>query len=203
MVYQSYCELSYSYILDFPILATAESGVDYEALDEVVTLMQGEARPCFDIVTIDDVAVEASENIIVSLTEENGVTLGISNIQIAIADNGDCKCFSLILIQQGDTHEILRNCYITSTAICDLFQSHLLCNIYLRFLSKFSHSYAKCNQWSLLSILPVVTLEYMSTALSGSEGDVVSVCVEVRNGSVQGLSLSAELTVADNTTSGM
>ena len=42
----------------------------------------------------------------------------------------------------------------------------------------------------------------MSTTLSGREGDLVSVCVEVLNGSVQRPSLSVELAVMDITTSG-
>ena len=43
----------------------------------------------------------------------------------------------------------------------------------------------------------------MSTTLSGREGDLVSVCVEVQSGSVQRPSLSVELAVTDITTSGM
>ena len=56
---------------------------------------------------------------------------------------------------------------------------------------------------SALFTFPVVTLGFMSTALSGTEGDLVSVCVEVQSGSVQRPSLSAELVVMDITTSGM
>ena len=34
-------------------------------------------------------------------------------------------------------------------------------------------------------MFPVVTVGFMSTALSGTEGDRVSVCVQVENGAVQ------------------
>ena len=75
------------------ISPSATEDVDYEALDMIVTLMQGESRQCFDIITNDDDVVEASEDIAVSLTEANGVTIGISGIRISIADDGDRKWF--------------------------------------------------------------------------------------------------------------
>ena len=124
---------------------SATEGVDYMALDMVVTLTQGETRPCFDIVTINDDVVEASEDVAVSLSDANGVTIGMGGLRISIADDG----------------------------------------------------------FAPISIFSVITLGFMSTTLSGREGDLVSVCVEVQSGSVQRPSLSVELAVTDITTSGM
>ena len=71
---------------------SATEDVDYTALDMVVTLTE-EARQCFDIVTIDDDVVEASEDVAVSLSDANGVTIGMSGLRISIVDD-DRKCFS-------------------------------------------------------------------------------------------------------------
>ena len=68
------------------------AGTDFVALDEVVTLRQGETETCFDIITIDDDVVEGIEFIVVSLTNANGVTIGMNSVSISITDNGDSKC---------------------------------------------------------------------------------------------------------------
>ena len=75
--------------LDFSV----SGGVDFVPLDQVVTLRQEEPRTCFDILTIDDAVVEPIEIITVSLTNANGVAVGVSKVSISIVDNGDCKCF--------------------------------------------------------------------------------------------------------------
>ena len=70
------------------------------ALDVVVTLLQGSARQCFDIITIDDNVVEPIEFVEVTLTDANAVTVGTSEVSISIRDNGDCKYHHQTNLQQ-------------------------------------------------------------------------------------------------------
>ena len=61
-------------------------------------LIQGtEERLCFDIITINDTAVEGTEAFSVSLTEPVGVNISKSEETISINDDGDSKWVGLVL----------------------------------------------------------------------------------------------------------
>ena len=71
---------------------TADDEEDITPLNMVVPLVAGtKSDDCFDIMTIDDNAVEPSESFEVFLAEENGVSVAVRRVTISISDNGDRK----------------------------------------------------------------------------------------------------------------
>lgn len=78
------------------IFRVALTGRDFQQLDNRVQLIQGrEERLCFDIITINDTAVEGTEAFSVSLTDPVGVTIVKSEETISIDDDGDSEWMGL------------------------------------------------------------------------------------------------------------
>lgn len=81
-------------------LFLAIGGRDFETLDMTVSLISGlEGGQCFQIITINDTAVEGTETFSVSLTNPVGVTIGTSEVIISIDDDNDSKYEILTFVQ--------------------------------------------------------------------------------------------------------
>lgn len=83
---------------DLLLYYIAKTGTDFQQLDKTVELIQGlEERVCFDIITINDTAVEGIEAFSVFLSEPVGVNISKGEETITINDDGDSKWMVLIM----------------------------------------------------------------------------------------------------------
>ena len=88
-----YADLLFYYI--------AITGRDFQQLDKTVQLIQGrEERLCFDIITINDTAVEGTEAFSVFLDGPVGVNISKGEETITINDDGDSKWMVLIVLDR-------------------------------------------------------------------------------------------------------